>query len=110
MRSALKENFKIRQEVLTLKCNCNSLKMHVALWDKFPTLFVIDITHPLILGPSPLYTWHTEEWFACLGCSVYIQLICIIIICFEVWPLTLALQRNANLGHNAECIEREFSN
>ena len=35
MARHMEQNLKIRQEVLTLKCNCNSLKMHVALWDKF---------------------------------------------------------------------------
>ena len=32
------DNLKTSQEVLTLKRNCNSLKMHVALWDKFAFL------------------------------------------------------------------------
>ena len=33
MRSVSKDNFEIRREVLTLECNCNSLKIHRALWD-----------------------------------------------------------------------------
>ena len=42
MRSVSKENFKIRREVLTLKCNCNSLKIHGALWD--------NASHPSVLA------------------------------------------------------------
>ena len=57
MRSASKENLQIRQEVLTLKCNWNSLKMHGALWVWLPTLIH---TLPVSLGPSPLF-FRTQE-------------------------------------------------
>ena len=66
MRSVSKENFKIRREVLTLKCNCNSLKMHGALWD--------NASHPSVLATSA--SLHSRRMDLChaLGCLYIVHL------------------------------------
>ena len=48
MQSVSKENFKIRRDVLTLKCNCNSVKIHGALWNNASRPFVFAYAYPTL--------------------------------------------------------------
>ena len=57
----IKENLKIRQEVLTLKCNCNSLEICGALWDNYA----------YFLGNLKV-SGHTSKPFKCKSTDTYI--------------------------------------
>ena len=45
MRSISKENLKLDERLLTLKCNYNSLKISGALWDQFPSWHLLPTSH-----------------------------------------------------------------
>ena len=53
--------FKIRREVLTLKCNCNSLEICGALWDNYA----------YFLGNLKV-SGHTSKPFKCKSTDTYI--------------------------------------